>query len=600
MLRSRLFLNLLPFLVVLFAVGAYALVLFAHLGETVDVSVAENYRSLKAAEEMETALNNLDRSIWSAAGSAPASEEFAANQRLFSTQMAVHLKNAHDEEWRELNASLSAGYDEFCRNVADLNLALTPDNRRRVYDFEIGPTRLKLLNVIKAIQDKSKHNLLATSEHIRKFTRDASRMLIAGMFIALAISGYAFWKLGRWFLDPISELTRATTKLGEGQWDKPVPVLSRDELGDLATAFNKMAAQLQEYRNLTDDKIIRLHRTMETTLASFPDPIFVLDSSGRIELKNPAAETLAASLHLTDGLPERLQTIAQRTLESGRDFLPHKFEEVVSYRLGGVEKYFLPRVLIMRGKPAELFGVAVVLYDVTRFRLLDAAKTNLVATVSHELKTPLTSVRMVLHMLLEKTLGELSPKQDELLQTARNDSERLLRILNDLLDLARLEEGTAELRRENTAPQDLVQGVTAELDGLVSSRGLKLASDISPGLPPVSVDRQLIRHVFTNLLTNAVKHSPDGGTIIWRVRPAEDGEVEFTVIDHGPGIPEEHQARIFDRFYRVPGQTKTGAGLGLSIAREITVAHGGRMSVKSVAGQGCSFSVILKAATAAA
>ena len=210
-----------------------------------------------------------------------------------------------------------------------------------------------------------------------------------------------------------------------------------------------MAARLRVYQQSTAEKIVRLHRTLEATITSFPDPIFVLNREGTIDLKNVAATELTQKLGLKDALPQQLKEVTRKALAGGEDFLPHSFEEVVSLRLDGKEKFFLPRVLAMRNEENSLIGVTVALYDVTRFRLLDDAKTNLVATVSHEIKTPLTSVRMALHLLLEKTLGALTPRQNELLITARDESERLLRILNDLLDLTRLEEGNSDLYREN-------------------------------------------------------------------------------------------------------------------------------------------------------
>jgi len=217
-----------------------------------------------------------------------------------------------------------------------------------------------------------------------------------------------------------------------------------------------------------------------------------------------------------------------------------------------------------------------------------------VVTVSHELKSPLTSVRMVLHILLEKTVGALTPKQDELLKAARNDTERLLRILNDLLDLARLDEGHAGLRKEPVAPSELLAGVLQEMADKFTAKNLNVNFIVEPDLPAVLVDRQRINHVFTNLMSNAVKHSPMDGEIILRAKPAENKDVEFSITDHGPGIPEEYHNRIFERFFRVPGQNKSGAGLGLSIAREITVAHGGHIGVKlEPPGEGCTFYVIL-------
>jgi signal transduction histidine kinase len=492
MLRTRLFLNLLPFVVILLATGVYAIVLFSRLAASADTAVLEHYRSVAPAQRTKA--------------------------------------------------------------------------------------------------------LLATQQDVQTVTRRVTHLMLLGMAVALVISTYACYQLSRSVLRPIKLVTDATRELGEGNLKHPVPVLSNDELGELALAFNKLAAQLEQYRHSTTEQIVRLHRTMETTLASFPDPIFVLNKAGCIELMNPAAAQMAACLQMAGQLPLRLRAIAHGTLSSGKNFMPHTFDAVLSYRLNSAERSFLPRILTMRDEHDALFGVAVVLYDVTRFRLLDAAKTHLVGTVSHELKTPLTSVRMVLHILLEKTIGPLNPRQQELLETARGDTERLLRILNDLLDLARLEEGAADLHREKAAPAELLQAAMEEAADKAAAKQLNLRCVLDPALPPVLVDRPRIGHVFTNLLTNAINHSPAGGEVRLRAIRDNDGLVLFTISDDGPGIPPEYHQRIFDRFFRVPGQTRSGAGLGLSIAREIAIAHGGRISVKSGPGQGATFCLELKAA----
>lgn len=595
MLRTRLFLNLLPIVVMLLAAGSYAVVLYSQLARNVELRVAESYGSLQAAQEMSLALAAMESDIWLVTTRPESSRPtFATNQQRFELNLAAQLKCDSLTGAKELNEQLNADYQVFRNALAHLNSSANPD-RRHIYQQTVVPAALKLNVTLKKIRDLDHEAILATSGTIQETTREVMRLMILGLAIALVISAYACYRLSRSILQPIQSLTQATRKLGEGEWKHPVPVVSRDELGELACAFNRMAAQLQEYRQSTTDEIVRLHRTMETTLASFPDPIFVLDENGSIQLQNPPARSLGAGLGLEQSLPERLHAIAHATLASGRDFLPHSFEDVVSYRVSAGERFFLPRVLAMRDKQNMLRGVAVVLYDVTRFRLLDAAKSNLVATVSHELKTPLTSVRMALHLLLEKSLGHLTAKQEELLQTARDDAERLLRILNDLLDLASLDEGRAELRKEKVAPVELLQSTARELAEAVSSRNLTLTCEATAQLPSVSVDRQRIQHVFSNLVNNAIKHSPAHGQIVLRAVSLDGDGVQFSVSDQGPGVPEEYQTRIFDRFFRIPGQTKTGAGLGLSIAREITVAHGGRIGVKSQAGKGSTFFVILKA-----
>ena len=608
MLRTRLFLYLTPFVVILLAGGVYAIVLFARLANTVDTTVTNSYQSFAAASTMSLALAGMDREVsWVVAGSGAGEKNnlmvyprrkinqnaFDQNKRRFDENLELLLKASAMPGETNLQQVATNFYPAFLQAAETISTLDAPENQRLVYERDVVANGQRINAALENIHDLNHKAILATSQNIRADTREVTRLMIIGTVIALLISVYAGYRLSRSVLQPIQWLTRATRELGEGKLDQPVPVATRDELGELALAFNKMATQLQEYRQSTSEKIVRLHRTMETTLASFPDPIFVLDQDGHIELKNPAADTLMSGLQLQGRLPDRLQTIARRVLASGENFLPNSFKEAVTYRVSGEEKFFLPRILAMRSKADALLGVAVVLYDVTRFRLLDATKTNLVATVSHELKSPLTSVRMALHILLEKTVGSLTSKQNDLLTAARNDTERLLRILNDLLDLARLEEGNAELRREPVSPADLLSGAVKEMADKTSSRNLTVISRVEPDLPAVTVDRQRINHVFTNLIANAIKYSPVDGKIMLSAAPALDNGVEFSVTDQGPGIPEEYHTRIFDRFFRVPGQTNTGAGLGLSIAREIAVSHGGRIGVRSAPGQGCTFYMVL-------
>jgi len=595
MLRARLLLSLLPFAIMLLALGIYAIALFSRLAENVDLAVAGHYQSIFAARGMSHALVGMERELQFASVSGNRDPKlFAEYQKWFEENLALQRRSLRSPAIKELNRQLSTNYDGLLGLIGTPVALRPPIDQHQEQEFQSSVARMNTL--LERMRDQNYRAVLATSEGIQQTTRDVTRLMIIGMVIVLTIYIYTCYQLSRSILRPIQLLTRATRELGEGHPAQPLPVVSHDELGELAVSFNKMAAQLEEYRQNTSDEIVRLHRTMESTLASFPDPIFVLNQEGLIELRNPAADELASALGLDTQLPDRLQTIARKTLDTGENFLPHSFDAAVSYRIRNTEKSFLPRVLAMRTKQNALFGVAVVLYDVTRFRLLDSAKTNLVATVSHELNTPLTSVRVALHLLLEESLGTLTSKQHELLRTARNETERLLRILNDLLDLARLEEGNAGLRKEQVAPAELLRSVIRENADKAAARGVTMRCAPAANLPGVAVDRQRITHVFNNLIANAIRYSPEGGEIVLGAVRAEDSTVEFSISDQGPGIPEEYQSRIFDRFFRAPGQTKTGAGLGLSIAREITVAHGGRIGVKSSPGHGCTFCVNLKTA----
>ena len=257
-------------------------------------------------------------------------------------------------------------------------------------------------------------------------------------------------------------------------------------------------------------------------------------------------------------------------------------------RVDDKEVFLLPRIIGVRDELGTVFGAAVILQDVTRLRLLNEIKSNLVSTVSHELKTPLTSVRMGLHLLLEERIGTLNPKQAELLLAAREDSERLLSMINDMLDLAKLESGKAQQSQETVNAGTLVQNLAGELEEVAESHGCKLSKNIEPGLPEIRADLDQISHVFTNLVSNAVKHSRYGESVEVAAR-RQNGMVRFSVSDQGPGIPKELQGRVFERFFRVEGDTSSGAGLGLAIAKEIVIAHGGVIGLQSKPGEGCTF-----------
>lgn len=599
MLRTRIILNLFPFVAILLAVGVYAMILFSQLASSVGRTVTDNYEGNAAANNMSEALARMDAALQRSRTEEKGTPRlmFDTNARIFEENLNSQLTNNTIAAQMNVLLQLRTNFNALRFVGAEmLKPETAPAAQRALYDNQVVPKTLAMNLLLDKVRDAIKENIFATANTIQRINRTITSLLVLGLVIALLISAYASFKLGKSILRPIQTLTNAAREIGQGNLEQTVPVISSDELGELAVTFNKMAAQLNTYRQSTTEQIIRLHRTMESALASFSDPVYIMDRYGRIELSNRAAEELSARLALDGALPPKLASAVAEVLKQDRDFLPDSFDAVLTWRVNGQERSFLPRLHIMRETDSKPVGVAVVLHDVTRFRLLDDAKTNLVGTVSHELKTPLTSVRMVLHMLHEKSLGPLNKSQTELVDTARKDSERLLRMLDALLDIARLEAGASRLNRETTAPAELVQGIVSEVQSAATAQGFKVQTELPADLPLVLVDRQQIGHVFHNFISNALKHSPPGGRITVAATLLSDRSVQFSVTDEGPGISAEYQARIFDRFFRVPGQAKAGVGLGLSIAREIVVAHGGRVGVHSIPGKGSEFFFVLESA----
>jgi two-component system, NtrC family, sensor histidine kinase KinB len=229
-----------------------------------------------------------------------------------------------------------------------------------------------------------------------------------------------------------------------------------------------------------------------------------------------------------------------------------------------------------------------------------------VATVSHELKTPLTSVRLAIHLLLEEKVGSLNPKQIELLIDARENAELLLARVNNLLDLTKLERGREQLDLRPEQPADLLQSAAEAIRPMAEDKGIEVVVETAPGLPAIPADANRLGHALGNLLDNAVTYTDRGGRITLSASlmlpsppgGGEGGGVTLSVVDTGIGISPEHLPHVFDRFFRVPGQSRgTGTGLGLAIAQEIITAHAGTITCESRLGAGTVFHVHLPAWT---
>ena len=399
------------------------------------------------------------------------------------------------------------------------------------------------------------------------------RLMVLALVGAAAVASGVAVLLSRSILEPIRAVTRAARAMAKGNYDQVVPATTRDELGELAVAFNTMARRIREFQQAGTARLLRAQQTAQATIDSFPDPVVVVDPDGAVERANPAARRILRVTATDNGsvpwaAPALLRPALTEVLGGRPDYLPTSLDHALCLRDDGQERFYLPRVLAIRGDDG-LLGAAVVLQDVTKFRLVDQLKSDMVSTVSHELKTPLTSVQMAVHLLLEEVVGPLTPKQVELLLAARQDSERLLAMVNDLLDLTRIEQGRVRLDLSPVASADLVGEAVDRFEARARDAGIELKAAVAFGLPPVRVDRERIGHVFDNLIGNALAHTDRGGSI--RVSAASDGDqVRFAVADTGEGIAAEHLPRLFEKFYRVPGsRSKGGAGLGLAIAREI-------------------------------
>ena len=601
-LRNKLLVGLTPLLAILVGLGLWAIVMFARLGGNIELILKENYRSVRYAERMKEALERMDSAVlFALAGEEDqARTQFEENRPRFAAALADENANITliREGEAELAAELARLYDRY-EGLADRYFALSSGEARREFYFDqLYPTFRQIKSRADDVLRINQRNMEAMDARARAAASNSTRLMISALLGAAVVGVLASVALSRMILGPIKDVTRAVRAMASGDYDQVVPVVTHDELGELADAFNAMARRIREYQAAGTARLLRAQQTAQATIDSFPDPVIVVDPAGALERANPAARRILGATPSEDATPWQAPASLHQALDDvlgGRpDYLPTAVEQAVAFRDDGMERFYLPRVLAIRHDD-ELIGAALVLQDVTKFRLIDQLKSDMVSTVSHELKTPLTSLRMAVHLLLEQVVGPLTPKQLELLLAARQDAERLLAMVNDLLDLTRIEQGRVRLDLHPVAPADLVRGALERFASHARDAGIALEPAVGLGLPSVLVDRERVNHVFDNLIGNALRHTPRGGAV--RVMAEADGDrVRFAVADTGEGIPPEHLSRIFEKFYRVPGTHSGGAGLGLAIAREIVQAHGGEIAAESDPGRGASFIFLLPVA----
>jgi signal transduction histidine kinase len=345
---------------------------------------------------------------------------------------------------------------------------------------------------------------------------------------------------------------------------------------------------------------------MQAAIDSLPDPVAIFNIEGNLQNVNDAAETLLG-LKTDTGSKEPLRNVNATTravLERVRShvlsgkgtYVPRGFEDAVQLTTLLGDRHFLPRGSPVYETRGVIVGATVILQDVTRLRRFEELKNDLVATVAHEFRTPLTSLRMAVHLCTEQIAGPLTDKQAELLHTAREDCDRLQGMVDDLLDMSRIESGRVEVYPLPTETTSLIAAAVNEYKAEADAKGVSLGARVSTPGVSVLADHERIGHVFSNLLGNAVRYTPKGGSITLGAE-VKNGTVRFTVADSGTGIPQEYQNRIFEKFFQVPGAELKGTGLGLYIAKEIVSAHGGDIGVESKPGEGSIFWFTLRRAS---
>jgi two-component system, OmpR family, sensor histidine kinase ResE len=425
-------------------------------------------------------------------------------------------------------------------------------------------------------------------EVMQQTSREATKfiLLVAGVAIILTTI-FAFFLSTR-ITAPLRKMREAAFEVARGKFDTKVPILTHDEIGELATAFNQMGRQLKFNMNALNQE----KEQLASILSSMADGVITFNRDGTILITNPPADRFLQYWYYEKGgsgtgaeeIPSEAMDLFQKSVDTEKE------------QIGEVTLQGRHWVIIVSPLYSNQFirGAVAVLRDMTEERLLEKMRKDFIANVSHELRTPISMLQGYSEAIVDD-IAESQEEKREMAKVIYDESLRMGRLVNELLDLARMEAGHIQLTMEEVNLEAFINRIIHKFQGLAKENGIYLRAEMEDSLESFTMDPDRIEQVLTNLIDNAIRHTPSDGSVILSAYLDEKG-IRMEVKDSGSGIPEEDLPFVFERFYKADKartRGRAGTGLGLAIAQNIIEAHHGHISVNSKMGQGTTFSFIL-------
>jgi len=566
-LQTHLWIAQAPLLVALGVTASLGAVGLVSLGAEPAAIVYENSRTIDAMDAMLDGLGDVRAAI-----DVDSVDRVPMRRALASMEEALALQEENVTERGEpdLTRELRARFERLRDRVGGVSRRL----RSAADDLEGAVDAAERLRVTaRAIRDLNRRAMAEKSELAKANAEDRARVLAITVTLASLLGVLLAWARGRRLLRPIAVLDLGVRRLAQGDLSARVRVSGSEEIAALGRSFNAMAEQLETYRRSSIGELVAERERLTAIMNSLADAVIVFDADQRVSSTNARGRAWveAASRH------PALRELCDVVRETGEPKHVARLEEALELVTSEGTRYVLAGATPFPSPSGQPSGVTLALRDVTSLRRIDAFKRDLVSSAAHELRTPLTSVQMSVHLCLEGAAGPVTERQTDLLDTARRECERLQSIVDDLLELARLERRVVEPKRAPFGLDELVTQALTRAEDEAGRRHVALSREPAP-LLTLHADAERLRHVIDNLIANAIRHARERVIVAWRER---DDAVRVEVRDDGPGIPKEHREKVFELFHRVPGTEGGGAGLGLAIVREVVASHGGEVGAEN-------------------
>jgi NtrC-family two-component system sensor histidine kinase KinB len=606
--RKKILLGYGASLLLIIVVLSWAMFLILRLGRASESILRENYQSIQAAENMIDAVERQDSAtlLILLGYEQQGASEFRENESVFLQWLGRAKDNITIPGEEEIIGTLEKGYARYLIEISNLQLLYRSDRIKAAdsYHEVILPLFRSIRDTCIKLRDLNHETMYATSNRANKISVQAvfSISVIGAASVILVIVFSLF--LSHLISRPVTELKEAALHVAQGNYDVQVPVRGSDELALLATQFNLMVEKLKQFHDLNIGKIIAEKRKSEAIIRSVDDGIVVVDDNFLITNLNPEAAKIfgvfpedSLEKHILEVMrDEKLFHFLKEALASGQPPRMEEGEDILTIQTGEESRHYQVSIVPMRTPSGVIPGVVLLLRDITRLRELDRMKSEFVMTASHELRTPLTSINMAVNLLRESAGTKLTDQEQALLEACHEDVQRLRALVNDLLDLSKIEAGKLELTFEPVQPRFLCDQALSVIKAQAVSKGIELNLRVAEDLPEVTADPHKIVWVLVNLLANAMRYTQARGHISLQGERVGN-QVQLSVTDDGEGIPFDLQPRIFEKFVQLkPSDSGGGSGLGLAICKEIVRAHRGAIWLDSIPGRGSTFTFTLPVA----
>jgi NtrC-family two-component system sensor histidine kinase KinB len=416
-------------------------------------------------------------------------------------------------------------------------------------------------------------------------------------FLLFVLAAVALFYIPEYIADPIIKISNSLEQIMDRNYNSRVHIDRQDEIGDLALSFNKMAEKLEEYEGLNVQNLLLEKQRLENIINRVKEAIIGLDAAHNVLFVNQAFLDLV-KMPSSNIVGKSVDKLAQRysRLKKLFDNLKNKNQATPGFQSIQFEEkdksYYYERELIEvslgTGSETTRNGFILLFKNITEFREHDIAKTNFMATLSHELKTPISAIDMSLSLLRDNRIGDLNEDQESLTSTIKQNTTRLLTLINEIMEVSKIETGNIIMVESQASPIEIVEQALNATNTFIDQKEIKLEKVVGDNMPSINVDIQKTAGVLINFISNAVRYTPEKGIIRIEVLHKEK-EVEFRVSDNGKGMIEEDLKNIFKRFKRAKNDKTKGTGLGLAISKEFIEKQGGRIWANSKLGKGSTF-----------